>query len=100
MARKSANDPSCPTSGPTPTDPGTPADGPPPADVPVVAVVLFSSGVGYFEHAGTVAGDGRTELRFKAAQINDVLKSLVLQDVGGCGTRRRCAWGRKGPVSP
>src|SRR3954452_19579623 len=49
--------------------------------VPVRQVVLFSSGVGYFEHFGTVQGDGSTELRFKSAQINDILKSLVLQDL-------------------
>ena len=53
------------------------------ADVPVKAVVLFSSGVGYFEHYGTVTGDGSTELRFKTQQINDILKSLVLQDMDG-----------------
>ncbi|HSI32484.1 MAG TPA: DUF4139 domain-containing protein [Tepidisphaeraceae bacterium] len=53
------------------------------ADVPVRAVVLFSSGVGYFEHFGTVKGDAATELRFKTAQINDILKSLVLQDMDG-----------------
>jgi hypothetical protein len=52
-------------------------------DVPVKSVMLFSSGVGYFEHAGTVRGDGSTELRFKTAQINDILKSLVLQDLDG-----------------
>src|SRR5688572_12978718 len=53
------------------------------ADVPVKAVALFSSGVGYFEHFGTVKGDGSTELRFKTNQINDILKSLVLQDLDG-----------------
>ncbi|HEV8378584.1 MAG TPA: hypothetical protein VGP99_07020, partial [Tepidisphaeraceae bacterium] len=52
------------------------------ADVPVKVVVLFSSGVGYFEHIGTVKGDSSTELRFKTQQINDILKSLVLQDTG------------------
>jgi hypothetical protein len=53
-----------------------------PAEVPVTSVVLYSSGVGYFEHAGSVTGNTTTELRFKAAQINDILKSLVLQDMG------------------
>ena len=52
-------------------------------DVPVKTIVLFSSGVGYFEHAGTVRGDARTELRFRTSQINDILKSLVLQDQDG-----------------
>jgi hypothetical protein len=53
------------------------------ADVPVKVVVLFSSGVGYFEHAGSVKGTTSTELRFKTNQINDILKSLLLQDMGG-----------------
>ena len=53
------------------------------AAIPVKAVVLFSSGVGYFEHFGTVKGAGSTELRFKTQQINDILKSLVLQDLDG-----------------
>ena len=52
-------------------------------DVPVNRVMLFSSGVGYFEHAGSVRGNGSTELRFKASQINDILKSIVLQDEDG-----------------
>ncbi len=51
--------------------------------VPVTKVMLFSSGVGYFEHAGTVHGNASTELRFKTGQINDILKSIVLQDQDG-----------------
>ncbi|HEX8915776.1 MAG TPA: hypothetical protein VF796_25705 [Humisphaera sp.] len=51
------------------------------AQLPVKQVVLYSSGVGYFEHFGSVNGNGTTELRFKTAQINDILKSLVLQDM-------------------
>jgi hypothetical protein len=51
--------------------------------VPVTKVMLFSSGVGYFEHAGSVRGNASTELRFKTAQINDILKSIVLQDEDG-----------------
>jgi hypothetical protein len=53
------------------------------ADVPVTKVMLFSSGVGYFEHAGSVRGNGSTELRFRTSQINDILKSIVLQDQDG-----------------
>ncbi len=52
-------------------------------EVPVQKVVLYSSGVGYFEHGGSVTGDATAELRFKTEQINDMLKSLVLQDLGG-----------------
>jgi hypothetical protein len=53
------------------------------SNVPVKQVVLFSSGVGYFEHAGQVSGDGQTTLHFKTDQINDILKSLVLEDLDG-----------------
>lgn len=55
----------------------------PQTEVAVKRVALFSSGVGYFEHAGSVAGTSETVLHFKTDQINDVLKSLVLQDMGG-----------------
>jgi hypothetical protein len=51
--------------------------------IPIREVVLYSSGVGYFEHYGTVSGDASAELPFKATQINDVLKSLVLEDMDG-----------------
>ena len=61
----------------------TPRATPTTADVPVTKVVLFSSGVGYFEHAGSVRGNSATELRFKTSQINDILKSIVLQDQDG-----------------
>lgn len=53
------------------------------AEVPVRQVVLFSSGVGFFQHEGKVNGDVETTLRFKTGQINDLLKSLVLQDLDG-----------------
>jgi hypothetical protein len=52
-------------------------------DVPITKVILFSSGVGYFEHSGSVHGNSATELRFKTSQINDILKSLMLQDQDG-----------------
>jgi hypothetical protein len=55
----------------------------PRVDIPVTTVALFSSGVGYFEHGGTVRGSALTELRFRTSQMNDVLKSLVLQDQDG-----------------
>jgi hypothetical protein len=52
-------------------------------DVPVSTVMLFSSGVGYFEHSGIVHGNGSAELRFRTSQINDILKSIMLQDQDG-----------------
>ncbi len=77
------------------TQPAGPATA---ADVPVKEVVLFSSGVGYFEHFGTVHGDGTAELRFKASQINDILKSLVLQDLDG-GQVRAVTYPSQDPIA-
>jgi len=51
--------------------------------VPISSLVLFTSGVGYFQHDGTVDGNARMELTFSSDQINDLLKSLVLRDLDG-----------------
>lgn len=67
-------------------------------DVPVRKVVLFSSGVGYFEHTGHVAGEAAIELRFKTEQINDLLKSLVLEDLDG-GTVSSAVYPSQDPIS-
>ncbi len=52
-------------------------------ELPVTRVVYFISGVGYFEHRGTIAGETEVRLRFSADQMNDILKSLVVLDSGG-----------------
>ena len=52
-------------------------------DLPLTKIVLFNSGVGYFEHLGKIEGERRITLKFNVDQINDLLKSLVLQDLGG-----------------
>jgi hypothetical protein len=51
--------------------------------LPLSKVVLYSSGVGYFQHDGAVQDRAQLDLRFNAGQINDLLKSLVVQDLGG-----------------
>ncbi|MBX9582809.1 MAG: DUF4139 domain-containing protein, partial [Gemmataceae bacterium] len=51
--------------------------------LPVTRVVLFSSGVGYFSRGGEVDGDARVDLTFPETDINDLLKSMVLEDLGG-----------------
>jgi hypothetical protein len=53
------------------------------ADLPLTRVELFASGVGYFERQGPVDGSATVELSFRTEQINDILKSLVVQDLGG-----------------
>jgi hypothetical protein len=51
--------------------------------LPVKGVVLFSSGVGYFQREGAVDGDARVDLTFPVGDINDLIKSLTLQDLDG-----------------
>lgn len=53
------------------------------ANLDITRVNLFNSGVGLFEATGTVTGDATAELRFRTDQINDILKSLVVQDLSG-----------------
>ena len=61
------------------TDRGLAADAP----LPLESVVLFTSGVGYFQHAGEVTGDATVEMQFAADDVNDLLKSMVVLDRDG-----------------
>ncbi|TVQ20609.1 MAG: hypothetical protein EA382_14730, partial [Spirochaetaceae bacterium] len=56
-------------------------------DLPLSAVQLFSTGLGYFQHDGYVTGDAAVELTFSTDDINDILKSMVLQDFDGGSVR-------------
>jgi hypothetical protein len=51
--------------------------------LPITGCALFSSGVGYFERTGEIEGSARVDLTFPVSDINDLLKSMVLQDLGG-----------------
>ncbi len=54
----------------------------PAVSLPLTRVVLFNSGVGYFSRSGEVEGDARVDLTFPESDINDLLKSMVLEDFG------------------
>lgn len=51
--------------------------------LPIGQVVLFSSGVGYFQREGVVEGKARVDLSFPVQDINDLLKSMVVRDLDG-----------------
>jgi hypothetical protein len=53
------------------------------AKLPVRRVVLYKSGVGYFEHIGHVRGDQTVRVDFTSGQLNDVLQSLTILDLNG-----------------
>jgi hypothetical protein len=51
--------------------------------LPVKRVVLYKNGVGYFEHSARVRGTQDLNIDFTTAQLNDVLNSLTVVDLGG-----------------
>lgn len=55
----------------------------PKVELPLKQLVLFTSGVGYYQRDGEVTGAARLELQFDAKDVNDLLKSLVLRDFDG-----------------
>ena len=66
--------------------------------LPLSKIVLYSSGVGYFQHDGTVHNRTQLDLRLHTNQINDMLKSLVVQDFGG-GRVSTVTYGSRDPVT-
>ena len=52
------------------------------AQLPIRRVILYSNGVAYIERRGTVSGDAEINLSFKQSQVDDVLKSMVVLDLG------------------
>jgi hypothetical protein len=53
------------------------------SQLPVTQVSLYKNGVGFFEHAGRVTGDGTVTIDLTSAQLNDVLQSLTAIDLNG-----------------
>jgi hypothetical protein len=66
--------------------------------LPLEKVVLFTSGIGFFQHAGQVTDDATVEMSFKAEQINDLLKSMVLEDLDG-GTVPAVSYASRDPLT-
>jgi hypothetical protein len=77
---------------PTIADPGAVA-----VQLPVVRVVVFTNGVGYVEHAGTVQGAQELDLPVPVEHMDDLLQSLVLQDEDG-GTIRPVRYPSSDPL--
>ena len=72
--------------------------GPAQTALPLAEVVLYSSGVGYFQRDGQVDGKAQVDLRFKVDNINDLLKSMVVQDFDG-GRIAAVTYGSRDPVT-
>lgn len=69
-----------------------------PASVPLVKVVMFNSGVGFFERRAEIEGDVRVDLKFNVDDVNDLLQSMVLQDLGG-GSITTVTYASKEPIT-
>src|SRR5687767_6650656 len=52
------------------------------AQLPIRRVILYSNGVAYVERRGMVSGNAEINLSFKQSQVDDVLKSMVVLDLG------------------
>jgi len=61
--------------------------------------VVFDSGVAYFEHTGQVDGDAVMRMNFRAGQINDLLKSMLVMDLSGQGTVSGVNYASQDPVA-
>ncbi|MEO8073519.1 MAG: hypothetical protein ABI686_09750 [Acidobacteriota bacterium] len=50
--------------------------------LPIKRVIVYSNGVAYIERRGFVSDNAEVNLSFKQSQIDDVLKSMVVLDLG------------------
>ncbi len=50
--------------------------------LPIRRVILYSNGVAYIERRGIISGNAEINLSFKQSQVDDVLKSMVVLDLG------------------
>ena len=55
------------------------------AELSVSKVVLYKHGIGFFERSGEIPDGDSAQLKFKADEMNDVLKSLTVEQQGGQG---------------
>jgi hypothetical protein len=50
--------------------------------LPIRRVIVYSNGVAYIERRGMVSGHAEINLSFKQSQVDDVLKSMIVLDLG------------------
>ncbi|AWM40552.1 hypothetical protein GobsT_09320 [Gemmata obscuriglobus] len=71
----------------------------PAVSLPISRVVLFNSGVGYFSRSGEVEGDARVDLTFPEGDVNDLLKSMVLEDFSPTGRVSAVSYDSREPIA-
>jgi len=50
--------------------------------LPIRRVILYSNGIAYIERRGTISNNAEINLSFKQSQVDDVLKSMIVLDLG------------------
>src|SRR4051812_41584287 len=50
--------------------------------LPLTQVVLFNTGLGYFQREGEVEGEVRIDLSIPTSDVNDLLKSMLVENGG------------------
>src|SRR4051794_31373358 len=48
--------------------------------LPLTQVVLFNTGLGYFQREGELDGDVRIDLPVPTADVNDLLKTMIIDN--------------------
>jgi hypothetical protein len=66
--------------------------------LPISRVILFSSGVAHFARSGEIEGDARVDLTFPEQDINDLIKSMVLQDFSEKGRVSAVTYDSRDPI--
>ncbi len=67
--------------------------------LPIRRVILYSNGVSYVERRGIVSGSAEVNLSFKQSQVDDVLKSMVVLDLGKGSKIGAVSYNSSAPVS-
>src|SRR6185503_4804713 len=68
------------------------------ATLPITRVILFSSGVSHHTRSAEVEGDTRIDLTFPEQDINDLIKSMVLQDFSEKGRVSAVTYDSREPI--
>ena len=68
------------------------------ATLPISRVILFSSGVSHHTRSAEIDGDTRIDLTFPEQDINDLIKSMVLQDFSEKGRVSAVTYDSREPI--
>ncbi len=66
--------------------------------LPITRVILFNSGVGHFTRSGEITNDARVDLTFPEQDINDLIKSMVLEDLSEKGRISAVTYDSRDPI--